>query len=139
LVDLAPGSPVGHYLIARTHSARGRHDDAIAAMRRSLAIARPPGYLVEYARILTAAGRDADVKPVMDELAQLEAKGEGYSLDNLAYIAAASGRTDEAFDILEKAFDRRLVNMLWLPVDPRVDPIRSDPRFATLLSRLGLQ
>ena len=139
LVDLAPRSGVGHYLIARTLSARGRHDDAIAAMHRSLAIARPPGYLVEYARILTAAGRDGEVKPVMDELAQLEGKGEGYSLDNLAYIAAASGRTDEAFEILGKAFDRRLVNMLWLPVDPRVDPIRSDPRFATLLSRMGLQ
>jgi tetratricopeptide (TPR) repeat protein len=139
LIELAPAHPVGHFLLARVNSARGRHDEAIASMRRSLAIARPTGYLTEFARILTAAGRTAEVKAVMDEAAQREAKGEGYSLDNLAYIAAAGGRTDEAFAILNEAFERRLVNMLWLAVDPRVDPIRSDSRFATLLSRMGLQ
>jgi len=48
------------------------------------------------------------------------------------------GRTDEAFKWLNKACDDRSVWMIWLTVDPALDGLRSDPRFAQLVKRVGL-
>ena len=58
----------------------------------------------------------------------------------LALMYAGLGRKDQAFDSLEKAFAQRLHPhaLTWLPMDPRVDSLRSDPRFDALLRRFGL-
>ena len=45
----------------------------------------------------------------------------------------------EAMHWLEKAFQERSGWMLHLKVDPRLDPLRSDPRFQGLLRRVGLE
>ena len=45
---------------------------------------------------------------------------------------------DEAFAWLEKDIDLRKETVVFLKVDPQLDPLRSDPRFAVLLERLGL-
>jgi serine/threonine protein kinase/TolB-like protein/Tfp pilus assembly protein PilF len=57
-------------------------------------------------------------------------------IDALLYWAC--GRKDEAFALLEKAFDRRSFGMIFLAVNPLWDPLRSDPRFTDLLRRIGL-
>lgn len=38
------------------------------------------------------------------------------------------------FAYLEKAYAARDVNLIHLPVDPRCDPYREDPRFADLVA-----
>ena len=48
------------------------------------------------------------------------------------------GLTDDAFVWLNKACDERSVWMIWLKVDPALDGLRSDPRFALLMKRVGL-
>ena len=45
----------------------------------------------------------------------------------------------EAMHWLEKGFQERFGWMLHLKVDPRLDPLRSDPRFQDLLRRVGLE
>jgi tetratricopeptide (TPR) repeat protein len=47
-------------------------------------------------------------------------------------------RTDEVFAWLNKACDERSVWMIWLKVDPALDSLRSDPRYARLMQRVGL-
>jgi len=51
---------------------------------------------------------------------------------------AISGDKDNAFLWLEKAASERSAFFQYLKVDPSYDPIRSDPRFAALLKRMGL-
>jgi len=53
----------------------------------------------------------------------------------LVFAAAQTGRIDAAFTMLEESFERRSPVILSLRIDPRFDPLRSDPRFATLLAR----
>ena len=43
---------------------------------------------------------------------------------------------DQAFACLDRAFQERDERMVWLKVDPKLDTLRSDPRFAELLRRL---
>jgi eukaryotic-like serine/threonine-protein kinase len=138
-LDIQPDFPIAWFGLGRVYSAMGRHAEAIEAIERSLTDRRPASYLVELARAHTAAGHSAEASAIIDELGRLQQKGYTYSLDNHAYIAAAAGRLDEAFQILDQAVQQRLTNVLWLAVDPRVDPLRQDSRFSTLLERIGLR
>lgn len=55
----------------------------------------------------------------------------------LASIHAALGETDEAFRLLKQCYNERVEWMIYTNIDPRLDPLRADPRFSELLERLG--
>ena len=52
------------------------------------------------------------------------------------YVNIRLGRKDKAFEYLEKAYQRREWPFAYIKVEPRLDPLRSDPRFDELLKRL---
>ena len=56
----------------------------------------------------------------------------------LAEIYAAIGEKDQAFAYLEQAYQAHAMHFCNLKVEPTLDPLRSDPRFADLLWRVGL-
>jgi hypothetical protein len=57
----------------------------------------------------------------------------------LGYLYARLNDADKAFAWLNRALDTQPDRMLWLKVDPRLESLRSDPRFAALLARLDLK
>lgn len=136
---LAPNSGVGHSGLGRVYMAQGRHDEAIAEFKLAIASSPYPAWIVELAQAYAAAGRTAETQEVLAELAQIQRAGRTFSVDNLAYIAASEGRLDAAFDILDGAVDQRLLNLLWINVDPRADELRRDRRFDRVIGRLGLR
>jgi eukaryotic-like serine/threonine-protein kinase len=56
----------------------------------------------------------------------------------LAVIHAGLGEVDRAFALLDVSVATHDTESMILPVDPRLDALRSDPRFAALLRRMGL-
>jgi TolB-like protein/DNA-binding winged helix-turn-helix (wHTH) protein/Tfp pilus assembly protein PilF len=48
------------------------------------------------------------------------------------------GDKENAFSFFNRAADRRCYEIVWLQTDPRLDVIRSDPRYKNLLQRLNL-
>jgi hypothetical protein len=54
------------------------------------------------------------------------------------WIYAALGDKDEAFAWLGKACDAREAGVIWIKVDPMMDNLRSDPRFAEVVKSMGL-
>src|SRR6201991_3550225 len=73
-------------------------------------------------------------------IAQLKewSKQRYVSPHSIAMIYAGLGDKDPAFEWLEKAIAARSEHLGWLKVDPRMDPLRSDPRFASLEQRVGV-
>jgi tetratricopeptide (TPR) repeat protein len=55
-----------------------------------------------------------------------------------AVAYAGLGDNDKAFQYFDKAFQDRYFIMIWINSDPRFDNLRSDPRFAELVRRIGL-
>jgi hypothetical protein len=55
----------------------------------------------------------------------------------LAYTAL--GENDIAFQWFEQACEARAVSLCSIKIDPKLDQIRSDPRFNTLLKKVGLE
>jgi hypothetical protein len=46
--------------------------------------------------------------------------------------------SDETFVWLEKAYDERDARLTFIKVDPKWNKLRSDPRFAAIIKRMGL-
>jgi len=55
----------------------------------------------------------------------------------MALIHAGLDQMDQAMDNLEKAFEQRDVHLVFLPIDPKWDLLRSTARFASILNRCG--
>ena len=55
-----------------------------------------------------------------------------------AILYAELGYRDKAFEQLEKAYKARDAGITRVLIDPRLDPLRSDPRYTTFLLRLNL-
>ena len=55
----------------------------------------------------------------------------------LAILFLAGYYSYAAFAELDHGIRKRYSGMVWLMVDPRMDPLRKDPRFASYLKRVG--
>jgi len=58
--------------------------------------------------------------------------------DLMAYLYSIQGEKDSAFRWLEKSMEMHSSGPIFFKVDPDVDDLRSDPRFADLIRRVGL-
>ena len=56
----------------------------------------------------------------------------------LRWLMLRLARSDPAFEMLDKSFKEQEIALLSLKVDPKFDPLRSDPRFDQVLERLGV-
>ena len=83
------------------------------------------------------AGRKDEARRCLRELQELGRERYVSSYD-VAVILTGLGENDQAFVRLGEAYERRDGWLaFWLKVDPRLDPLRSDPRFQDLLRRVG--
>ena len=86
----------------------------------------------------TRAGDTARARAILEEL--LTSSRQRYiSPFNVAVVYLALGQRDDCFAWLEKAYQDHDVRMSFLRVDPKWNALRSDPRFASILKRIGLQ
>ena len=83
-------------------------------------------------------GKKTEAVAILDQLKGFTATKRYVSPYAVALIYVALNERDSAFQWLEQAFSERDENFIHLKVDPRLDPIRSDPRFPDLLKRVNL-
>ena len=86
--------------------------------------------------ILARTGRRDKAREVLTTLERLslERYVPPYAL---AVVHAGLGEHVAVFEWLNRAFDVHDVHLIYLPVDPKWDPYRLDPRFEALLVRCG--
>jgi hypothetical protein len=58
---------------------------------------------------------------------------------SIAILYSRLGEKEKALEWLEKSFESHTRDLIYLKVEPQYDTLRSDPRFAQMLKRLGLQ
>lgn len=83
------------------------------------------------------SGDKARAQQVLDELQERSKKGY-VSAYLTAVIYAGLGEKDKAFEWLERAYNERAEFMIYMRMDPRLESLRTDPRFQDLLRRMGL-
>jgi tetratricopeptide (TPR) repeat protein len=113
-----------------------RYGEAIETFRRALDIERVPILLAMLGHTRAIAGHRADAEQILGLLAEQAAKRYVSPYD-LAVIHAGLGDRDAAIAALENAYEDRSAWMVFVNVDPRLDPLREDPRFAAIGARLA--
>jgi tetratricopeptide (TPR) repeat protein len=96
-----------------------------------------PSTIAALAHAYAAAGRNDDASEALRELEQLSQRRYVSSYWS-ALVYAGLGMDDLAVQALEKAWENRDVWLVWLKVEPRFDPLRSNIRFHNLLRKLRL-
>jgi tetratricopeptide (TPR) repeat protein len=84
---------------------------------------------------LARHGRRKDATAILTQLVQIR-KTEHVDAYFMAVLLDALGDRDQAFQELERAYHEKSPCLFALAVDPRLDSLRGDPRFATLLNRV---
>ena len=84
-----------------------------------------------------ASNHKGEARAILQQLNSLE-KEKYVPSYPVALIHAALGEKQEALARLEKAYEDRDSWMDYLAIDPRLDSLRSDPRFGDLLRRMNL-
>jgi tetratricopeptide (TPR) repeat protein len=124
-------------LLGWCYEQEGLYDAAIEQLRQAATISELPEVLAMVGHAYAIAGRESEARAVLDELRAQS--GQRYVTPYYtAVICAGLGDADEAFACLEHAFQERDEWLLHLKVDPKLDPLREDPRFADLLGRIKL-
>jgi hypothetical protein len=67
------------------------------------------------------------------------AKTQYVPLYALALIQAGLGERESVFASLQRAYDARDMHLIYLPVDPKWDAYRDDPRFEALIVQCGFR
>lgn len=132
MLDLDPGQGAAHVMLGRIYVATGQADRAVEelAHARRLLGGRPD-VITPSAYVLARAGHAHEARAALQEMRRP-------TPFRVAYVHIGLGETDQAFEWLEKAIDARDWQMRMLKVEPAFDGMRSDPRFTSLLGRVGL-
>jgi TolB-like protein/Flp pilus assembly protein TadD len=137
-LELDPGFATAHRILGWAYEETGRHEEAIAAHEQASELTgRQPNFTGQLGRAYALAGMPAEAREVLQQLRELSTETYVSSLD-IATIHTALGENDEALDWLERAYEERADHLPYLRVNPRLDPLRSEPRFQRVLERMGL-
>jgi TolB-like protein/Tfp pilus assembly protein PilF len=90
--------------------------------------------LVNEAAIAARTGRRAEVPALVGKIRELYGDAASYQYGQ---VYAQFGDKDRAFASLDRAWKIRDSGLLKIKVDQFMDPLRSDPRYAALLSKLN--
>ncbi|MEP6920512.1 MAG: protein kinase [bacterium] len=117
---------------------QGKFTEAITELQRARQIDDNHYVLAGLGQAYALSGNRSGALKAIEQMKEWS-KRRYVSPHSIALVYAGLGEKDLAFEWLEKAIEARSEHMGWLRVDPRMDPLRSDPRFTALVRRIGLQ
>ncbi|MGO9274932.1 MAG: TPR end-of-group domain-containing protein [Terriglobia bacterium] len=136
-LEMDANFPPAHVFLSWAYVQKGLVKQAVEEREKALVLQgmdkeKASGFSRAYARGgLSGARRWA--------LEQMRPGGSEYvSFYGAAGLCAGLGERDQAFYWLEECVRRHDTGLRWIKVDPKLDPLRSDPRFDSLLHRLHL-
>lgn len=134
-----PGAWAAHYFLAVGYEGSGRTAQAIPEYQQAVELSQGDSDTTAgLAHVYATIGRKAEAEKILSEL-QRQSKVTYVSPYMIAAIYAGLGRSDKAFEFLEKAYRERSSDIpYFIKADLRMDSLRSDPRFQDLLRRVRL-
>ena len=139
VIEMDANFAAAHVTLGLAYAYRKRCNEAIAAFRKASALAGDSPEMNIHFDTLTAysyaaSGKTKQARSFLNAIA----KQPGTSPYALGMIHAQLGERSLALDWLERSYRERNYQIVWLKVDPALDPLRRTRRFQDLLTRVGL-
>jgi len=137
-LDLDPNSVRALWSIGEVYAAKGMNSEAVSTFLQAMQLGgAPPGMIAAAKTGARDSGLKGYWKALTPFLPENVANGNLEPFDAAVGYAYA-GDADMALRSLEKAVEARCYGITYLAVNPMFDSLRSDPRFVSLLRRIGL-
>ena len=129
---------VAQWYLGQAYVNKGAFPEAIAQFQNCVRITGGlPSMVALLAHAYAAANQVPEARKLLQQLIA-RSKQEYVAPYPVATIYLALNQKEEAFAWLERAYNERDSWMDYLGLDPRLDSLRSDPRFVALLDRMKL-
>lgn len=128
---------VARWFLGMAYEELGAYNEAIAIHQQTRALSVFTHPISCLGRSYALAGRRAEAEQMLAELQSL-ARRQYVSPYAFAFIYSALGETDLTFEWFERAYEGRDPKLMNLKATPQWNSLRSDPRFAELLRRMGM-
>lgn len=137
VVERDPTFDLAYLWSGQAHAELGRLEDAAALIRRAVDLSGSAISRAAMARVLALQGRTAEARRILQDL---ESEGETEYVPSYEIARAYVGlrRFDTAVRWLERAFEERAHSMVFLRVDPQLEPLDAHPGYRSLLRQVGL-
>jgi DNA-binding winged helix-turn-helix (wHTH) protein/TolB-like protein/Flp pilus assembly protein TadD len=136
--EMNPAFWLAHSWLAQTRAHEGKYDDAMAELQKAAKLSNKNFSELPLAGYIYAlAGKKVEARQLL-QASQRTSKDHYVPAYAIANIYAALEENDQAFAWLDRAFKERDSTMTFIKVDQRLDRIRSDPRLAKAIERLGV-
>jgi tetratricopeptide (TPR) repeat protein len=134
-LELDPNYLYEFPVLGEAYREKGMFPEAIAIFERAQQVTGlpQPGLAITYAR----TGRQAEARQILDDLKKF-ADTRYLPAEEVAGVCAALGDNDQAFQWLDRAYAEHSGPLHAIAVRPVFRPLYSDPRFADILRRIGV-
>ena len=137
ILEADPDFVQAHYYLSRAYGLKGSFAEAIAESDKI----KPPDIIPfgigQRGYIYALQGKRREALEIADQLQQAS-RTRHVDPHYIADIYIGLGDKDLAFAWLEKAYAEHSPGIIMMKVDPKYDPLRSDPRFAELMRRIHI-
>jgi tetratricopeptide (TPR) repeat protein len=135
-LDADPSLALTHYVLWLAYEQQGEYEKAIVAFQNLMSVSADSEGGATLREAFARGGYRAALKEQLNTIKELSTHRILSSWD-IAAVYTFLGESSRAFEWLEKAYQDRTSRLPWIKLDPRFDPLHSDPRFKSLLRRMN--
>ena len=135
-IEMEQNFDLAHSVLCTAYLAKGLFSEAIAECQK-VRQWNDDSYLVALVgNAYGASGKRDEALKTIEQMREIS-KQNYVPAYNFAIVYAALGDKDKAFAELEKSYQDRANEMIFLSIDPLLNSLRDDPRFPELLRKVG--
>ncbi len=136
-VEFDSGIPLAHQRLGLAYEQKGMLPEAIAEFQAAVSQSnRVQLAVTSLAHAYALSGNKVDARRLLAELEE-KSKQEFVSPYLVATVYVTLDEKQRAIELLEEAYTKRSIDVVQAKVDPKLDPLRDDPRFQELMKKIG--
>jgi TolB-like protein/DNA-binding winged helix-turn-helix (wHTH) protein/predicted Zn-dependent protease len=136
-LEMDPSYEWSHLILGQAYEQKGEFSQAIIELRKAVELSHnSPLMISALAHANALSGNRDEAQKLLAQL-MVQSKEQYVSPFYIAIVYVALGKNNLAMDWLDKAFADRSNGLVFLRVEPELDPLRSNARFIALQARLN--
>jgi len=138
-LDMDPGFYLARVWLGLSYQLAGKVEQARETLREAVEVEADNPYALGFLGWgLGVSGQEEDALRILSRIED-RSRDQYVTPYQKGQILAGLGRIDEAFELFDEAYRQRSPQLVLLNATPLMDCLRSDPRFHSLLGRIGFE